>query len=212
MKQLLLIFFVIFASFSFAQNQSAEEIIEQVKQHYQSNEAFSADVSFEIDIPESENQLMEGKIYLKGNKYKFMFDDQEIISDDVNMWHWSKGDINEVQVSYVKEDESVITPAKVFNEFLDGYSYKLDSTPTVNGEQLELIEITPKEISDYEDIFKIKVVSKLADHTIKNMQIYTKDGTVYEFDVSNEQTEQFGDSVFTFNETDHPDVQLIDLR
>ena len=212
MKQLLLIFFVIFASFSFAQNQSAEEIIEQVKQHYQSNEAFSADVSFEIDIPESENQLMEGKIYLKGNKYNFMFDDQEIISDDVNMWHWSKGDINEVQVSYVKEDESVITPAKVFNEFLDGYSYKLDSTPTVNGEQLALIEITPKEISDYEDIFKIKVVSKLADHTIKNMQIYTKDGTVYEFDVSNEQTEQFGDSVFTFNETDHPDVQLIDLR
>ena len=82
----------------------------------------------------------------------------------------------------------------------------------MNGEQLALIEITPKEISDYEDIFKIKVVSKLADHTIKNMQIYTKDGTVYEFDVSNEQTEQFGDSVFTFNETDHPDVQLIDLR
>ena len=220
MKQLILFILLIPTFYSFGQSTtagvsyttSAEEIISKVRKHYQSNQSFSADVRFTIDIPESQNQVMDGKIYLKGNKYKFVLNEQEIISDDVNLWHWNKGDINEVQVSYVQEDETVITPAKIFDEFLRGYSYKLDSTPTINGEKLALIEITPQSRNDFDDIFKVKVVTKLNSSTIKEMQIFTKDGTVYTFTVSNEKKAQLGNDLFTFNEANHPEVQVIDLR
>ena len=204
---------ILLAVFSFTANaQSAESIITKVKRHYQSNQSFTADVVFEIDIPESQNQVMKGKLYLKNNQYKFVLPDQEIISDDITIWHWNKNDINEVQVSYVQNNEDVITPAKVFSDFLQGYSYKLDSTPTVNGKKLALIEITPESKNDYADIFKIKVVSDIASSSIKEMNIFTKDGVVYNFKVSNEKEEQLADSIFTFVPAKHPEVEVIDLR
>lgn len=213
MKQLSILFILLlFSSTTFAQKDSAKQIIDRVKNYYQSNQSFSADILFEVDIPESQNQVMNGKIYLKGNKYKFELDEQVIISDDVNLWHWSKGEINEVQVSYVKNDENIITPAKVFSEFLSGYSYKLDGTPTIDGQQLALIEITPKKIDDYQDIFKIKVVVNTKQHTVKNMKIFYKDGVVYNFEVSNEQKVKKDDSFFQFSKAEHPEVELIDLR
>ena len=203
---------IVFPMFGFSQNDDAKEYINEIQNRYRTQQSFSADVTFEIDIPESENQVMDGKIFLKGDKYKFVLDDQEIISDDMNIWHWAKGKVNEVQVSYVEDNEDVITPSKVFNDFLVGYSYKLDNVTVVNGEEVALIQIIPEQKDDYQDIFKIKVVARTANNSIKEMQVFTRDGTVYSFKIRNETTANLNDSFFQFNPKEHAEVNVIDLR
>lgn len=212
MKNLTILFLLLLPLGLFSQTNSAEKYIEKIQDRYQSQKSFSADIVFEIDIPESEKQIMKGKIYLDGDKYKFVLDDQEIISDNMNIWHWAKGDVNEVQVSYVENNEDVITPSKVFNEFLNGYAYKLNNVTTVNGEEVALIEIIPEKKDDFQDIFKIKVVARTVNNSIKQMQVFTKDGTVYSFKISNENTLSLKDSFFKFNLQEHKGISLIDLR
>lgn len=212
MKYIYIIPLLLFGLNVFAQTENADAYIQKIQDRYRTQQSFSADIVFEIDIPESENEVMDGEIFLKGDKYKFVLNDQEIISDNMNVWHWAKGNINEVQVSYVEENEDVITPSKVFNDFLQGYSYKLDKLTKINGEELALIQIIPEQKDDFQDIFKIKVVARTANSSIKEMQVFTRDGTVYNFKVSNEKAVSLNDSFFKFRAEENDDVTVIDLR
>lgn len=213
MRYLFVIIAFFFASLSLAQTDSSKAILESVRKHYQNNTSFTADVVFEIDVPESPKQVMDGKIYLKENKYRFVLDNQEIISDDVNLWHWTKEDgINEVQVSYVKEDENVITPTKIFDEFLKGFAYRLVHTTKHEGNNIALIEITPVQKNDTEDIFKVKVVVNKDKNSLQEMNIFSKDGVVYTFKIVNEKAESLSDDIFSFKTSENPNVEVIDLR
>lgn len=190
--------------------QSAEQIIEQTKQHYQINSSFSSTIQFEIDVPEISTQSFEGKIYLKGEKYRFVLDDQEFISDNVTQWHWIKQDVNEVQLSYISTNEDAITPSKIFGKYLTGSRYVVINQSSFNNEQLTEIEISPnKELSD--DFFKMKAVINQNYH-LKQMTLFAKDGSVYRFSISNEKKENINDRLFQFHANENPNVEIIDLR
>lgn len=197
-----------------AQQQSPEKIIEQVKKRYQSKDSFQADIVFEIDVPENENQVLKGNIVLSKDKYRFVLPSQQIISDGKTIWHWTNdGEINEVQISRISENESVITPSKIFNQFLDGFNYRLESKTTFNGESLALIEFYPSEVDITESIFKFKAVVNTATHALKEMQVFTKgDGIVYILSFSNEKTIIPTDDLFVFKLSEHSKVEVIDLR
>lgn len=195
---------------SVAFTQTANELIEQTKKHYQANESFSANIQFEIDVPEIATQVFEGKIYLKGEKYRFVLNEQEFISDNVTQWHWIKQGIDEVQLSYVANNEDAITPSRVFGKYLEGSSYLMINQSKIGEEQLTEIEINPNAQLSAE-FFKVKVVIN-QEHKIQQMTLFAKDGSVYRFTISNEKKENLKDNLFEFQSEENPNVEVIDLR
>lgn len=203
--------YTLFVSVStFANAQSAKQIIENTKKHYQENQSFSSNIQFEIDIPEIATQSFEGKIYLKGDKYRFVLDNQEFISDNVTQWHWVKQNVNEVQLSYISNNEDAITPSKVFGKYLNGSSYLIVNQSKFDNELLTEIEISPNEKLN-DEFFKIKTVIN-QNHHLKQMTLFANDGSVYRFSISNEQEENLDDRLFQFHASENPNVEIIDLR
>ncbi len=206
--------FIVFLSLTafagMAQRSSnATEILENVREHYDKSKGFSADFVFTIDIPEQDNQVMKGKLFLKGDKYRLQMDDQEIISDDITLWQWMKS-VNEVQVNYVEQDENMISPSRIFSLYLKGHKYQHLSSTKFEGRNIALIEIVPEDRST--EYFKIKATVNTDKDQLEEMQIFYKDGTVYTFRIRNEKTTSLLDNFFSFIHKEHPEVELIDLR
>lgn len=211
MKQIYIAILLLFSVTGFSQ-RGPEQIIKDVRTYYQENTSLEANILFTIDVPESEKTEMNGKFYLKGDKYRFLLKDQEIISDNVNLWHWSKGSINEVQLSYIENDESIITPSKIFTKFLRGFAYKLVTKTKFKGKDIALVDIIPSSKKEGNDIYKIKVVSDLKTDQLLEMKLFSKDGTIYSFLVKDQKVTTLSDSLFQFDEEAHPEVEVIDLR
>lgn len=208
-----LLFYLLFASFAtLVQAQTADEIMKNTKEHYQANQSFSANIKFEIDVPEISTQTYAGKVYLKGEKYRFVLDDQEFISDNVTQWHWLKNGVNEVQLSYVANNENAITPSRVFGKYLEGSQYSIINQTQIGEAFLTEVEIIPNQNIDSE-FFKVKVVVN-QNSEVQQMTLFSKDnGAVYRFSISNEQVVQdMDDKMFEFQKQENPNVEFIDLR
>jgi len=193
----------------FGQSKDPAAMLERVKANYSKLGAFSSDFEFEIDMPESENQVMEGKLYLKGEKYRLVTDDQEIISDNINIWHWTKS-VNEVQVNYYDNDEEILSPSDIFSMYMEGFAYKLVAETHKSGKNVALIELIPSRRS--KEFFKVKVVIDTDSDELVQMQIFFKDGIVYTFKIKSQQPASLEDDFFSFAAEKFPEVEVIDLR
>lgn len=201
-------------SVSVAPAQSnAKTIIEDVRAHYHTDYSFKSDFSMEIDIPEASKTVMDGTLFLHGDKFKFITDDQEVISDDVNLWYWTKtGGIDEVQISFVEEAEDIISPSDVFGVYLKGFAYTLVSETVQQGKKLALIEMVPEKRDENNPYFKVKVIVNRGNNSLDQLQVYYKDGTVYTFNIKGESKQTFPVEFFGFNATKNPNTEVIDLR
>jgi len=208
-KYIAVIALILFSTTAFAQRLDPKDLLNDVRKNYSTLASFSSDFVFEIDIPEADLEVMQGKLYLKGEKYKLELDNQEIISDNVNLWQWIK-DINEVQVDYVEGDEKILSPSDIFSFYMKGFGYKLITETTLKGKKLALIEIVPsgKDV----DYFKVKVVVDKVNRELEQMQIFYKDGTVYTFSMKNLEPVQLADNFFRFSTAEYPNVEVVDLR
>lgn len=213
-NRLLYIIILLFIStVTFGQKQTAKSIIEDVRKHYNSNYGFESDFSFEIDYPETDAVVTNGRLYLKGDKFRFVTKSEEYISDNVSMWVWTKANgINEVQVSYIEDDEDFITLSDVFNVYLKGFAYKLINTYQNKGETIGLIELVPVTRDDKNPYFKVKTVVNLDKDQLKQLQVFYKDGTVYTFSIENEKPAVLVNAHFEFDVKQHAEVEIIDLR
>ncbi len=202
-----------FTTLGFTQADSAKSILEHVRKHYNPDYGFEADFTFEIDFPETESVVTDGHLYLKGDKFRYITKNEEYISNNLTLWVWSKGNgINEVQVSYIDEDEDIITLSDVFNVYLKGFAYKLISETKHQGRNIALIELVPISRNDTNPYFKVKTVVDTDKNQLDQLQVYYKDGTVYTFNVKNEKPSVLTEAHFQFNVAEHAEVEVIDLR
>ncbi|MBX2845710.1 MAG: outer membrane lipoprotein carrier protein LolA [Saprospiraceae bacterium] len=170
---------------------------------------FATDFEFKMDIPESGVESRKGILYLKGDKYRLVMNEEEIISDNVNVWHWTKS-VNEVQVNYFDNDEEIISPSDIFSMYLKGFGYKLITEAKYQGVNVALIELVPA--ARDRDYFKVKVVVDTDAHQLQQMQVFFKDGIVYTFNFSELRPKNLEDWFFEFDSARHPEVEIIDLR
>ncbi len=214
MKRTLLSILTIFCSvFVFSQNESAKQILQDVREHYNEDYSFEADFIMEIDIPETATTVMDGTLSLSGQQFKFETEDQIVISDNVNLWYWTNtSTINEVQISYVEESEDIISPSDIFGIYLKGFLYKIIGKTKSGGKELTLIELIPSTREETNPYFKVKVVVDTATSQLQQLQVFYKDGTVYTFKIKNEKASDFEEDYFEFDAQKNPETEIIDLR
>ncbi len=196
------------------QDPKAKEILDKVTQTTQAYKSIEATFSFDMEnkaqnIKETNN----GSIVLKGNKYKVHLNELgvEVFSDGKNIWTYM-AEANEVSISeFNSENADMMDPSKVFTIYQKGFNYKFVNEATLNGKAVYVIDLVPQEADmEYKNITLNIDKAKML---ICSAKMQGKDGNIYTVKVDQFKTDKiFTDSLFTFDASKHPNIEISDMR
>jgi outer membrane lipoprotein-sorting protein len=151
-----------------------------------------------------------GKLSMRGNKFKIAIHGHELICDSKNIWTYAIQD-KECQVNYYEESKEVFSPTKIFTVFKEGFAYQIKEKKSWQGRSVTVIELAPsdKKVS----YFKIDLAIEDATHDILESKIYEKSGVRYIYKITKlKPNAPLADEVFTYDPRRYPGVNLVDLR
>ena len=201
----------IFTTTSFG--QSADKLLEKLSEKAKGYNTIYAE--FESTLVDKQADLemtQEGKVKVKGEKYRLNLQDYIIISDGENVWTYEK-ETNTAYIDYKEDTEQgSVSPSDIFTIWETGFKSASKGTVQENGKTLEVVDLYPKEPAD-KPYHTIKLHIDKTTMEIVKVIVKGREGsdTVYsvnEFDPNR----QFKDSEFTFNKSEFPGVEVIDNR
>ena len=205
-----LVHLVIVCSFSsFAQRDpKAEKILNEMSKKYKTFKTFKADFSYVMESPSAgKNETISGEIFVKGDKFKLLMGNQEVINNGTTIWTYLK-DENEVNVSVYEPDANDITPNNIYTVYQKGYKYLLLEETALN----QVVDLIPEDKT--KKIFKIRITIAKKDKTIKSWKMFEKTGNRYVYNILKFASNPVGvdDKFFVFDKALHKGVEVVDLR
>lgn len=172
------------------------------------------EITFNYVMENKSKKIKETKTGLasmKGDKYWLDFGGQQIISDGKTVWTYIK-DNNEVQINNNDpNDDQSLNPAKLLTSYNKSFTPKFIKEETRGADIYQIIDLTPLKTRSY---YKMRLEIDKAKKQIVNSIVYDKNGsTVYTYSVTKFVTNKtILDTKFVFKTSDHPGIEIIDLR
>jgi len=190
---------------------AAKVILDKVEAKYRAHTSIKTDFSLEMEIAEADQtELIEGAMSVAGDKFRLTFGDQEIISDNTNLWTVMH-DVQEVQVDFFDPEMLPMQPTDLFSINTNDFYYVLMGTEKVNGKSCDIIELTPN--NKEESYFKIRLWIDKEEESIIKTTVFEKTGNRYTYSIKNfEANPEFTESYFSFSEEAYPAYLVTDLR
>ena len=213
MKKLLLaIILLSFVKFSFAQyDPKALEILDAMSDKYKSIPAFEANISYTMtNETEKINEEFKGKITVKGDKYKLVLPEQEVINNGTTLWTYLP-EAKEVNIDNYDANSDDMNPSKFYDIYKKGYKYLYLEDKTEGGVVCEIVDLVPeKKDAQY---FKVRMNIVKKDKSIQSWTMFDKGGNKYKYTITKfNPNPAVSDNLFTFDPKKHPGVEVIDLR
>lgn len=213
MKLASLLFLTFISCIGFSNNHAqaksdpeAKKILDKVSQKYKSFSSVEGDFILSITSDKA-TETQNGKVYIKGDKYKFAAKELERISDGKTVWTHLKPQ-KEVQVNAVDKNE--ISPNQLFTLYTKGYEYLLN-TEVKRGANQVVIDLIPTDKNN--SYFKVRLFIDKTTNMITKATLFDKAGMRYTYELKNIKTNTLKDNaLFAFNAAKYPDVEVIDLR
>lgn len=211
-KSLLAIALLFFVKMTFAQyDPKALETLEAMSKKYKSIPAFEANISYTLtNEVDKVNEEYKGRITVKGDKYKLVLPEQEVINNGATMWTYLP-EAKEVNIDTYDPTVDDVNPSKIYETYKKGYKYLYIQDKTENGVACEEIDLVPeKKDAQY---FKVKMFIGKKDKSIQSFTLFDKSGNRLKYTLSKfNSTVTIPDSFFTFDPKKYPGVEVIDLR
>lgn len=191
--------------------QDAKAILNKVSAQLQKAPAIQANFLFEVKSSSGAVQMKNnGKLMMKGSKYKIDLGKEMIVSDGRNQWMYMP-DEKEVQVSKVSHDEQSISLDKLFSGSYDkNFKMKYVGKKNFNKVNADVIELTPIKSQAFSKLHLY--INPSNSHIIGGI-MFDKGGSTYNYTISNLNLSQaVNESNFTFDVKKYPGVEVIDLR
>ncbi len=195
------------------QEQKAKDILDKVSAKTKSYKTFKAEFTSTLEnLQEDIKETYKGTIFIKGAQYKLLFMGAEIFSDGNTIWTYlteeEEVNINEPN----KEDESFLSnPTKIFTIYEKDFKYKFVNEKFQKGRALYEIDLFP--IKRDKAYSRIKLKIDKTKMQIFSIKYYGKDGNHYTIEILKFTPDiEMNDKMFIFNEKEHPDVEVIDMR
>jgi outer membrane lipoprotein-sorting protein len=158
------------------------------------------------------SELQDGKVMMKGSKYKVSTKDLDLYSDGLTQWQYLKED-NEVMISLADSASDIITNPLGFI-LGDKKEFKRKLKGEVNEDGFDLLEIDfyPWDLKTPYSCIRIRIDgSRQKPYSIKYVG---KDGVHYTVKIKNysPNIDIPEDGEFIFKSSKHPGVEIVDLR
>lgn len=211
-KSLFTLIFILTGTLLFAQyDPKALEILEAMSAKYKSLTSFEANLTSSLtNDTDGIHEEFKGKITVKGDKFKLLVDDQEIINNGTTVWTYLPS-AEEVNIDNVDPDTDEMNPSKFYIMYKKGYKYLYLEDQMDGGVLCEVVDLVPeKKDAQY---FKIRMNIAKQDKSIQSWTMFDKSGNRYKYSISKfVPNVKVDDSFFTFDPKKYPGVEVIDLR
>ena len=204
----LMLIFLGLSSFTYAQN--ADKILEELSTKTNSYDNIKASFAYKMVNKEADiNEVTNGTLLVEGDKYNLNIAGQNVISDGETLWTHIP-DSEEVQINEVLEDEG-FSPSKLLSSYNKEYNAQMMEDINKEGNVFYQLKLNPKDENSNFD-YVILVINKnkmqLADFIIHDF-----DGNVFSYEIKQFVTDSdIPSNSFKFDETEHPNVEVIDMR
>jgi len=197
---------------AFAQyDPKALATLEAMSKKYKAISSFEANISYTLtnDV-EKINEEFKGKITVKGDKFRLVLPEQEVINNGATIWTYVP-DAKEVNVDNYDPNSEDVNPSKIYDIYKKGFKYLYLQDKTDGGVLCEEIDLVPeKKDAQY---FKIKMFISKKDKSIQSWTMFDKGGNRYKYTISKfVPNAKVDDTYFTFDPKKYPGVEVIDLR
>ena len=189
----------------------AKKILDAMSNKYQSIHSFSANITYTLENKEDDiYESFEGEIGIKGEKFRLVASEQEIIINDGNVWTYLAEE-NEVNIDTYDPEEDDVTPSNIYNLYKSGYKYILFGEKTIDDEIYDIVDLSPEDKDS--DYFHIRLFISKNNKVLRRFTLFAKSGNHYIYDISDFNPKaNLPDSYFVFDARKHKDVEVIDLR
>ncbi len=210
MRYFTTLLFIAFAFSVTAQNEAkAKEILDQAAAKFKAYPA--AEITFTLSMENKAEDIHEthpGKAWMKGNLYKLNLMDVENYYDGKVIYTYMP-EVKEVNIKNPsEEEEGFLNPTTLFDIHNQGFNQKL--IPSASSAKV-YIELYPKEEKNFE---KIGIWVNPGTHEIQKVTSFGKDGNQVVITISSVKplNPAPADTFFKFIPSEHPDVEVIDMR
>lgn len=213
MKKLVFAAILLFAGTqTYAQyDPKALEILEAMSKKYKAITAFEANLTSGLsNESEGVKEEFKGKITVKGDKFRLLLDDQEVINNGTTVWTYLPL-AKEVNIDNFDPGSDEVNPTKIFDMYKKGFKYLYLADKTEAGVLCEEVDLVPeKKDAQY---FKIKMMISKKDKSIQSWTMFDRSGNRYKYTITKfTPNVKVDDSFFTFDPKKYPGVEVIDLR
>jgi hypothetical protein len=163
---------------------------------------------------EKSKESQNGKIWVKGAKFKLDLANQLVINDGKTVYTVLH-DASEVQISNAdeKKKEDAITPANIFTMYEKGFKYefvKEQTTKAGRSEQhIKLFPLEPKK----KNFHTVLLILDKQKNQLVSIKVFAKDGQETTYTIKKfTPNDKFGDEAFAFSAKAYPKYELVDLR
>ena len=193
----------------FAQDQVAKDILDKLSKTTKSYKNIIIDFDLILENKSQHiNDKQTGRLELQEDKFRLVIADQTIINDGESQWVYL-ADMNEVQIMEHDPEDDMMSPNKLFTIYEEDYKYTYVGAKSENRKRLQIIDLFPEESNAF---IKITLVVDAAQHQLSRISIFDKNGGIYTYEVTTFTTNSTNLAPFTFNLSNYPDVEVIDLR
>ena len=209
MNKLATIFLLAISTVLFAQDQVAKDVLDKLSATTKSykNMTIGFDFIFK-NTSQNINETQKGTLILEDDNFRLEMEGQIIINDSESQWVYLT-DMNEVQIMDHDPEDDVMSPNKLFVIYEEGYKYTYVGAESDGKARLHIIDLFPEESGPF---IKIKLAIEAAKNQLNSITIFDKNGGTYSYKVNTFTTNSSNLAPFTFNLSEYPDVEVIDLR
>ncbi|MDL2313033.1 outer membrane lipoprotein carrier protein LolA [Bacteroidales bacterium OttesenSCG-928-B11] len=213
MKKIICLTILLFSISAYSQEHlsgGANEILDKLAAQYKKYPSVSIQFTLRIEENKTAVNKIAGEVLVKDNMYKMTIPGQQIYCDGETIWTYQK-DVNEISVfQNDEEDETLINPIQLLDNWKKNYTAKFIREETVNNKKITIVDVTPIKQESY---FKIRIFVDEAKNEIVGFSMYEKDNSVYVYNFDKTETNKIVQKTdFQLKTADFPGVDINDMR
>ncbi len=193
-----------------AQDAKAKQVLDAVKAKYKVIAAFETTFICNMSSPSTgTSDTYEGKLAVKGNAFRLKLPKQEVITDGVTQWTYSK-DANEITINNYAPDPDDITPNKIYELYEANYEYSYIELKSEQGKNYHIIDLKPKNKNAQFFKVRMKITEK---YGIKGWELFERNSNRYLYHIKKFAEVTVGAPYFKYQKADFPAGHTVeDLR
>jgi outer membrane lipoprotein-sorting protein len=164
------------------------------------------------DLHLNTSEMQDGKVLMKGNKYRLSTKDVELYNDGLTQWQYLKKD-NEVMISLADSTDDIVTnPLGFILGDKKEFKQKLKGEIIEDGFILLEVDFYPWNIKMPYSYIRLRIDDE--KHKPYSIRYAGKDGVNYTVKIKNytPDVDIPDDEEFVFDSSKYPDIETVDLR
>lgn len=189
----------------------ALQILDAMSAKYKSIPSFEANFDWTMtnDV-EKVNEQFKGKITVKGDKFRMVLPEQEVINNGATIWTYLP-DAKEVNIDNYDKNSDDVNPSKIYDIYKKGFKYLYLQEKVEGGVPCEEIDLVPEKKDS--QFFKIKMFISKKDKNLQGWTMFDKGGNKFKYTITKfTPSSKIEDTFFSFDPKKYPGVEVIDLR